>query len=109
MPFNSGPWWQDVLGLIPFMMTGQLKRATDFSAVLFGKILVALAVSLATGAAGGAIGAYVALHIQDYRLTQLEKHEAEDREQFRKIRDEMEAVKERHRIEELNRNGKVIP
>lgn len=107
MPLHSGSWLQDILALIPFLMTGQLKRSTDFGAALFGKIAVALVVSLLTGAAGGAIGAYVALHIQDYRITQLERHEAEDREQFRKVQAEIEAVKERHRLDDLRSNGKT--
>lgn len=107
MPLNNFVWWQEILAIIPILMTGQLKRSTDFGAALFGKIIVALTISLATGAAGGALGAYVALHIQDYRITQLERHEAEDRERFRRVEAEVEAVKERHRLEELNRNGKT--
>lgn len=104
MPWKSG-WLQDILALLPFLMTGQLKRSTDWTAALFGKLVVALIVSMATGAAGGAIGAYVALHLQDYRLTQLELHEREDRQQFQRVQDEITRINERHRQEELNRNG----
>jgi hypothetical protein len=105
MPLHSGSWWQDILAIIPFLMTGQLKRSTDFWAAWIGKVLSALAVCLATGSLGG----YVALSMHDYRLSLLERHEAEDKAEFAKMRDELAAIKERHRIDDLHNNGKVTP
>ena len=103
MPFNSGSWWQDVVALIPFVITATLKRSTDFWGAWLGKVLSALAVCLATGALGG----YVALSLHDYRLQLLEKHEAEDKVQFRAMQDELAAIKERHRIDDLHSNRKT--
>lgn len=57
---------------------------------------------------GGSFGGYTALQIYDYRLGQLEKHEQEDKVHFQAMREELAAIKEKHRLEEGLRCPPVV-